>query len=242
MLVIFYLLFELYFFCFCFFVSFLGVACVLFLYKSQFFFLFCLPYLLITNTSALLITTPNSVFSSYFLLLGNIAFLVYPIFLICCGFFFCITVFSFSGVTIFLKKIFKLVVFFGFLLINVFTVLINYFFYLLEAFNSSTHYVMRFVFDFSINSWLFFSLAIYFFLFVFIFFVFLLISSVRYALIKDVLFLLRSLFVIFNLFFVTLFVPNEPLLHIVFFIFIFFVLECIVVLTLLREKYCGRVA
>lgn len=242
MLVVFYLFCELYFFFFCFFISFLGLACALFFYKSQFFFLFCLPYLLVTSTNTLLITTPNSVFSSYFLLLANISFLVYPMFLLWCILFFCVTSFPLSGATAFFKKIFRFVVLSIVLIPNVFVLLLACFFYLVKALNSSTHYVMRFVFDFSINSWLSFSLVVYLFLFLFIFFIFFLVFLVGYALIKDTVLLLRCVVVIFSLIFVILSVPNEPLLHIVFFIFIFLVLEGIIASTLLRKKYCGRVA
>jgi hypothetical protein len=242
MLVALYLLSEFYFFCFCLIVSLLGVVFVLFFYKNQFFFLFCLPYLSATSTNTLLLPTPNSIFGSYFFLLGNVTLLVFPILLLGCGFFFCITVFRNSSFTACLKKILKFIFFFVFLVINVFTTLVNCFFYLVEALNSSTHYVMRFVFDFSMDSWLLFSLVVYLCLFFFIFFIFLLVYFVRYVLNRGAILFLRSVFMVFSLVFLTVIVPNEPFLHAGFFIITILVLECVVAFAFLQKNYCGRVA
>jgi hypothetical protein len=196
MLVVGYLLSEFYFFCFCLIVSLLGTVFILFLYKSQFFFLFCLPYLVATNTNTLLVTTPQAIFGSYFFLLGTVTLLVYPIFLLWCGFFFCMTISYSSSLIACFKKTFKFISFFMFLIINIFMILVDCFFYLVEALNSSTHYVMRFVFDFSMDSWLIFSLIIYLFLSFFTFFTFSLLYFVRYMLAKGAILFLRSVFVV----------------------------------------------
>jgi hypothetical protein len=75
-----------------------------------------------------------------------------------------------------------------------------FFFTLVEALNSSTHYVMRFVFDFSMDSWLTFQFGSLFVSYLFLLFLlFLLVYFVRYVLARGAILFLRSVFMVFSL-------------------------------------------
>lgn len=242
MMVLFYLISDLYFCVLMFFLSIFSALLLVFSFKNQLFFLFCFPYFLSTGAITFLFTSPISTFSAYFLLFYISFFLFYPIVLLVFALIVFMPALFVSTVQRVLRQSFLYFILFLFLGGILWRCVPVFIFWLALTVQPPNYRVMRFVFDFSLNSWLTFCLLLLFG-FLFLFIVIILMSYFIWLdTFSSYVFLYR--FVFFFLLFTLLVVcvPYDFLLHFFLFIINSFVFELAVLLRSIQCGYRGRVA
>lgn len=220
------------------FVSFL----LIFQFKSQFFFLFCLPYLCATGATTFLLTSILSTFYSYFLLFYIAFLLIYPLFLLIS----CLLV-SVSSLSTFVfwrlvRRTFFQIFFYFFLVFLLFRIVRWLFLLLIVALGAVNYWAINFVFDFSIDSWLSFLVLLLFFMLVLS-----LVSIVFTQLVWSHMFQRYAFWCRFFGFFAIVFflifvVPADLVLHFVFITLFLLFTELVLLTRFFQIGYSGRVA
>jgi hypothetical protein len=220
------------------FVSFLMIT----YYKSQFFFLICLPYLCATGTTTFLFTSILSTFYSYFLLFYVLCLIVYPIFLLFSCLLICVPILPKFVCFRLFKRIILRSFFYLFLIVFLVQIIPWVVVALILAVQTLNYQVMYFVFDFSVESWLYFFLFLVFFMILVLLFSTLFIQLIWSSTFRKFAFWYRLSVLFILICFLTIFVPADPFLH--FFLFVIFVLvsEGVLLTRFLHIGYVGRVA
>lgn len=237
-----YLVYDLYWLVLISFLSVFSSLLVIFQFKSQFFFLFCLPYLFATGTTTFLLTSVFSTFYSYFLLFYVAFLLIYPLFLAISCLLVCVSSVSTFAFLRLLRNAFFRIFFYFFLIFVLFSAVRWLLLFLIVTIGAVDYWAINFVFDFSVDSWL----ALLVFLLFFMMFLSLL-STVFIQLVWSNMFQRYAFWCRFSGFFVLVsflifIVPADLVLHFVFITFFLLVTELVLLTRFFQIGYIGRVA
>ncbi len=242
MVVFFYLLYDFYFFILALIFSLCASSLVIFYFKNQFFFLFCLPYFLATDTTTFLFTSIQATFSSYFLLVYIACFLVYPVAVVVSSLLVYAPILSsMLHFRIFRGLSFCFFLFFFILnwLLDAVPVLVVW---LTSVLQSGSYRVMRFTFDFSVDSWLVIFLLLLCLLLLFSVFLFSFISFLLLGVFRKYVFWFRFVFFLLLFAFLMFFVPYDFFLHVSLFSVCSLIFELMLLIRFFQISYLGRVA
>lgn len=242
MVIFFYLIYDLYFLLVVYFLSVCLASLFVLSFKNQFFFIFCLPYLSTTGVATLVFTNLLYAVSSYFLLFYIVFLLVYPVTLLLSS----LVVFAptFSSSTCY--RVFLrggcLGAFFVLLISWVLWFTLNFIGWLTVLGQTTNSRVIRFVFDFSAESWLTTFLAVLGLLLLLA----ILVSIFGYLILLDTqvqhVFWLRLLYCAIVILFLMFFLPYDAVLHVIVFLSCALLAEVLLLLRFLQISYTGRVA
>jgi hypothetical protein len=241
MLVFGYFLFDFYFLLLNALLTLLFSSMTAFVFKDQFLFLCCMPYLLETKSITFIVTSFSGVLYLYpYLLLLIFGFLV-PIVSFIGFLFLLLPILTWPTVTQYARFCFFVLAFLVvYIYAFVFSVL-SFVVWSLLLFVPNFYYVVDLSFDFTLDSWIRTALYIVsFFLFFFLFCLLLLfvLSTTE----QSGIFCFRLLSVFSFLVFLSIFVPYDLFLHVVLFLFFFLTIEVLIILKFFWKSYCGRVA
>lgn len=239
--VLFYLCFDFLFLCINAGTIFIFVFFVLFKFRDQYLFLFCLPYLLKVPGNSFLITSLDSVFYVYGLLLVAVLLLFVPFFVLVFAFYLLLPInhwLTFGTIVIFSASF--LFCFLG-IISFVFHVFLPFLLEFLSLISSSHYSLINVVFDITVESWLRFSLAVAFLLLTTFLFYVLTLFILYFVTLSNLFFVRFILFLIFFLF-VIVCLPYDNVLHFTFLGIFVFLMELPILLRFVCDAYAGRVA
>jgi hypothetical protein len=214
---------------------------VLFKFKDQFLFLLCLPYLSRIPGSAFLVTNFESIFQFYSLLALSTFFLMAPVLCFIALFFLLLPTIDLLSALLTLLLYAICLLSLMHLLHFVFGFVIPSMFLLLGTF-ATTHYaLLSVVVDLAIDSWLRFVLAVAV-LVPFTFTLYTVLVAILYYVPLANLFFIRLALLVLVVSVVTLFIPYEPVIHLVCVLFLLSLVEFPFVLRFVCFSYSGRVA
>jgi hypothetical protein len=220
----------------------LGFALLIsFKFRDQYLFLVCLPYLLEVPGNSFLLTSFDSVFRLYTLLIGVVLLFFVPFLVLISAFYLFLTVNHTITVLIFIFCAASLVFLIFSFISTVFCVFLPATLRFLSLTAISHYSLMRVVFDITADSWLRFSLVV------------LLLCGAMTFCYGLVLFVLSSValsklfFVRFGLFFyfflfASFFLPYDSFLHLTFLGMFTCLMELPILLRFVYDSYIGRVA
>jgi hypothetical protein len=214
---------------------------VFFKFRDQYLFLFCLPYLLKVPGNSFLITSLDSVFYVYGLLLGAVLLLFVPFFALVFAFYLLLPTNHYLTLSPIAAFSVSFLLFFSYIIVFVFCVFLPSLLEFLSSIATSHYSLINIVFDITAESWLRFSLVVALSLGITFLFYILTLLILYFVTLSHLFFVRFTLFLIFFLF-VVVCLPYDSVLHVTFIGVFVFLMELPILLRFVCDAYSGRVA